>query len=127
MSNRITPNEFRKAINDLLDEYGDEVANVMESTIKEVAKDATKELRNSGSFNNITGKYRRSWSNVVTVENLTVKARVYAKSPEYRLTHLLEFGHAKQNGGRTKAFPHIEPVNRWVGDEVISRLENKLK
>lgn len=126
MSIRIQINDFSNAINELLDEYGDEVSNAMESAIKETANEATQKLKHEGTFNDITGAYRKNWKNKISKTNISVSAVVY-NDKHYRLTHLLEFGHAKQNGGRTKAFPHISNVNDWVGNELIEKLERKLK
>lgn len=127
MSNTIQPNDFAKAINELLDEYGDEVGDALQEVVKSTAKDASDKLKHQGEFNDITGDYRKSWRFDVKVTPLNVVGTVYAKEPHYRLTHLLEFGHAKQSGGRTRAFPHISIVNDWVGEEVVDRLERKLK
>ena len=47
--------------------------------------------------------------------------RVYNEK-YYRLTHLLEYGHATRNGGRTKSQPHII----WVEEEASESLINGL-
>ena len=53
----------------------------------------------------------QSWS-YKRDENLSGRHRydmvVYSQKPEYRLTHLLEKGHAKRNGGRVDGIPHIK-------------------
>lgn len=41
----------------------------------------------------------------------------------YQLTHLLEFGHATKNGSRTKAQPHIRPIE----EEYSEKFEDELK
>lgn len=129
----IKPNDFSKAINKILEQYGDEVRVTIEDIITDAAKEATSELRkkSTGEFKDVTGKYRKSWTKKITKSNVSVEAVVYSRD-QYRLTHLLEFGHALKRGGRTigkgkvQAFPHISDVNEMVINKVETELKKKL-
>ena len=44
----------------------------------------------------------------------------------YALAHLLEYGHAKRNGGRVEGRTHIATVNEWAQDEAFDRVIAKL-
>ena len=121
---RIQPEQLTATVNKLLDEYGDEVREIVDETITKTAKEAAKQLKGAGSFGG-SGEYQKGWKSKVEKRRLYIEAHVYnAKLPG--LTQLLEFGHAKQNGGRTRAFPHIADVNDWAQKEAVSRLEAKL-
>lgn len=123
MAQTIQPAELASTINQLLDEYQEDVDEVVTKSITEVAKDAAKTLKSAGSFGG-TGKFKKSWSVKIEKKRIYTEATVYNKKPG--LTHLLEFGHAKQNGGRTKAFDFIAPVNEKVQTEVVRKIEEKL-
>lgn len=119
----IQPASFASAISEILSQYDDDVREIVDASITEVARDAQKKLKKSGSFGG-TGEYKKSWAVKIEKKRIYTNATVYNKKPG--LTHLLEFGHVKQNGGRTRAFPHIAPVNDAVQDEVIKHIEEKL-
>ena len=52
-----------------------------------------------------TGSYKKGWR----VKQVGT-AKVVHNATDYQLTHLLEHGHAKKNGGRVAPRVHIKPV-----------------
>ena len=111
-------------VSKILNEYGDECMDVLEESVKTVTKEAANELKTAGSFGG-SGKYRKGWKTKTTKKRISVEGVVY-NSAAPGLTHLLEFGHAKTNGGRTRAFPHIAPVNEKAQEQIVEELERKL-
>lgn len=112
MSTKIDALQLQSTVSGILDRYGQSAENVLAEAVWRTAGDVVKELKRGGSFNG-TGAYNRDWSRKLDRKRLYASATVYNKT-HYQLTHLLEFGHAKQNGGRTRAFPHIGPANDQV-------------
>lgn len=123
MAQTIQAADLTAAINEILDDYKGNVSEVVDKSITEVAKETTKVMKTAGSFGG-TGEFKKSWSVKIEKKRLYTEATVYNKKPG--LTHLLEFGHVKQNGGRTKEFDFIAPVNDKVQAEVVKKIEEKL-
>lgn len=98
-----------KVTSDLLARYGklikDEVAKEVVAAGKTALADvkARSPVRAKGG-----GAYQKSWAmrKETNVRGDVTRVIIHNKK-HYRLTHLLENGHQKRNGGRTKAFPHI--------------------
>jgi hypothetical protein len=122
----IQPENLADEVQKLLDEYGDVVKGALKEAIEETAKDAQAQLRQKNQGRKLWKKYPKGWSVQIKAGRLDVEGIVYNKD-HYRLTHLLEFGHATRNGGRTKAFPHIADVNAFAQKEVLERLKEKLE
>ena len=122
----IQPENLAGEIQKILDEYGDEASVALAEAISETAKEAKTQLRSKNMGRKLWKKYPKGWSVQIKAGRLDVEGIVYNKD-HYRLTHLLEFGHATRNGGRTKAFPHIAEVNAFAQKDVLERLREKLQ
>ena len=73
-----------------------------------------------------TGKYSKSWTAKKTKENShSLEMTVHSKD-RYQIAHLLEKGHAKRNGGRVAAIPHIAPAEKNGADLLESLIEKEL-
>lgn len=103
---------------------GNTTENVVQA-VEETAEETVAELNETSPKSPGGGDYAESWKSKRD-NKMRGKWRmsmvVYSKDPDYRLTHLLEFGHAKVNGGRVKALPHI----RKAEDNALVRLHAKL-
>jgi len=113
---------------DIFDDYTDEIMKVTIDALKEVAEDASDELHGSSGIGGFggKGKYDKGWTVTEEQHRTFYSATAHNKS-RYQLTHLLEFGHAKSNGGRTRAFPHIANVNEKAQDEAVKKIEKAIE
>lgn len=110
-SRKVDTAHLADIIQEYLDEYGLQVKDMLQKAAETTGKKVVKELRKGGSYNkHVVGeKFNDGW--VATPEKTRVGiSTVVHNTSVPGLAHLLEFGHAKRNGGRTKAFNFIAPV-----------------
>lgn len=126
MAQTLSVSEFETAVNAILAEYKDAIDADVAYVTKQVAKSTAENVRKNAPVR--TGAYKKSIA-VRPIEKRDDRAKsvVYAKDPHYRLTHLLEFGHAKVNGGRTNAFPHWSQAERQAIREYEDKLREAIK
>lgn len=124
MSGTIKADDLAKTVQSLLDKFGTTADSVMAEAVWKTAGEVVKELKKGGGFAG-TGAYNKGWARKITKKRLYATAQVYNKDRGH-LTHLLEFGHAKRGGGRTRAFPHIAPVNDRVPEIFVDQFTDLL-
>ena len=96
------------AVMEELTEYNRLAEETMKTAVTKAGQTVRKEIQAGAPVK--SGKYARSWRTKKTKESSrALEVTVYSLS-RYMLAHLLEHGHAKRGGGRTRAFPHIAPA-----------------
>ena len=73
----------------------------MKSAVKKARKTVKDEIKANAPKK--TGQYASSWTAKTTLETAHSLHLTVHSPKKYQLAHLLEHGHAKRGGGRTKA------------------------
>ena len=122
-------NELSKAIADELTLLQETSTQAVKQAARETASEIRDDIRSSASsMIGGKGRYAKSWRTKLTEESMTsVTYTVHAGPDGYRLAHLLEFGHAKRGGGRTKAISHIKPAEERGIQTFENRIRSRLK
>ena len=108
-----------------LQEYADLTTDDLKKAVKKAGDEAKKDIQNNAPVK--TGAYKKSWTVKTTKETSNAMEVVVHSRNRYQLAHLLEFGHAKRGGGRTRAFPHIAPAEQRAAELLEREVEAALK
>lgn len=126
MSTRINADGLAQEVLKALEEYQGTSFQTLKSAVDATAKMTVKKLNRTSPKR--TGKYAKDWAQKEDKKNsrgLSYTRIVYNRK-HYRITHLLEFGHKKVNGGRVAARPHIADAEREAVDELVKNLKENL-
>lgn len=125
MSRRISIDALADTVMECLNDYAEVSAEGMKKAVRKAGNTVKKEIGANAPKD--TGAYAKSWAVKNTKETSnSLEVTVYSRD-RYRLTHLLEFGHAKRGGGRVAGRPHIAPAEKTGMERLEAEIERSLK
>lgn len=124
-TDRVKIDQMAHVIMEGFQEYADLATDDMKAAVKKAGNEAKKDVQDGAPVK--SGRYKKSWTVKTTKENSnSLEVTVHSKN-RYQIAHLLEFGHAKRGGGRTRAFPHIAPAEQKAAELLEKEVEAALK
>ena len=116
-------NEMGREIARILADYEGATVDTMKKAVDKSAKEAVSELKSTSPRR--TGAYARDWAQKKEKQtNKWAYGKVVYNKKHYRLTHLLEKGHRKTNGGMVAARPHIAKVEQKAINTLVEVIKN---
>ena len=122
---KIRVDQLAQTVSEQMEEYAKLSADVVKKAVTKAGNSVKKDISASAPVK--SGRYAKSWRTKKTKESSTeLEVTVYSPT-RYMLAHLLEHGHAKRNGGRVRAIPHIAPAQEAAEEQLVKDIERRLK
>lgn len=132
MGRKITADNFAEKIDAMLEKYCKDVADGASIAVQKASRMGATAINNAAaaSFDSPSEKrgdkpYKKSWTRQYKKKRLKTEAFIYSKKPE--LPHLLEYGHAKTNGGRVPGRIHIAPIEKQITEMFEGDIREQIK
>lgn len=124
-------NELNTQLNQILTIYGEDINEKLREVTRDSMKQLVKETKATAPRGRRNGQYRKQITadysglkrSARGLRGQDVSAVWYVKAPDYRLTHLIVYGHATRNGGRTTPNPFLQNAR----DKVVAEYEQKVQ
>lgn len=129
MSKTIQASDLQKEISKYLNEYKEDIDDDVVEAVDQITKEAKDELKQTSPRRKGTREnpYYRGWSVKLAKKQTGKYTKAIWNKTNYQLTHLLEFGHVTRSGTRTRAIPHIRPVEEKYNVAFVDLLEKKIR
>jgi hypothetical protein len=104
--------------------FSGEVVDKVNVSSERVGKEAVKMLKKTSPKD--SGEYAKGWK-MTTFKAKAQPDKRIIHNKNGQLTHLLENGHAKVNGGRVEGIPHIRPAEEMVIKQFVAEVEEAIE
>lgn len=126
MSRDTQINDLAESISSQLGKWSHEVEDEVKKAVDETMKTLVANTKRDAPVK--TGDYKKAISSKVTINRDGEYQKTwYVKPPFYRLTHLLEKGHAKRGGGRVNPREHIGKNAQLAHQEFENKVKEAIK
>ena len=123
MSN-VDINRVANTIRTTLNTYSRQIVEGVEKAADETVKEMVKETKQRPKGRYTTGRYARAIASQVGENTIYARSRIwYVKAPHYRVTHLINNGHAIRGGGHYAGDKHVTKA----ADHAIERFETRVR
>lgn len=128
MSTKISMDQLSDAVTRELTLYGQNVIDGLKNEAKSSMKELVKSTKATAPVGKRSKHYRDSISSKKTSENnRSIEYTWYVKGSDYRLSHLLEDGHATRDGGRVEGTHFIKKASEPILEAYVKAVEEVIK
>lgn len=108
MAKKVKIDKLADEVSKILKDYADVTNDGVKKAVRKSSRQVKSDIQAGAPSK--SGDYKNSWATKkVSESSNSLVITVYSKN-RYQLAHLLEHGHAKRGGGRTRAISHIAPA-----------------
>ena len=126
--------DLSKAVNQLLEEYGDNLHDAINDAIVDVSKDAVDVIKAKSTsrpparHNVRTGRYAKGWKAEIIKEAYGMVKVILHNRTDWMLTHLLNNGYySVREKTRKPGDGHIDAAEKEINEMLIKKVEESLK
>lgn len=120
--------QLSDAVTQELSLYGQHIIDGLKKEAKSSIKELVKSTKATAPVGKRTKHYRDSISSKKTEENnRSISYTWYVKGSDYRLSHLLENGHATRDGGRVEGTHFIKKASEPILEAYVKAVEEVIK
>lgn len=120
----ISVDQLNQALSDVLGEYNQNVTETIKREAKKSMDQLVRDTKATAPLGKRQKHYRDSIKSKKVSENReSITYAWYVKGPDYRLSHLLENGHALRNGGRVEGTHFIKNASDPIIEQYIQAVE----
>lgn len=117
----ISIDNLAKEVISILDEYNNDVTKQVKEAVTLSAAHALNVVKDKSPQK--SGDYKKGWCLTTNYDGKNDRRITLHNRKKPQLTHLLENGYEKQNGGRVQGTPHISTAE----NEAVDILEKKVE